>query len=62
MCTHPLLSLPVAYDPKVIILDMAVKKRRDLSDMTDEEKRKWKADQSNIRKRRWRDKQRKIKK
>ena len=37
-------------------------KMRDLSDMTEKDKRKWKAKQSNIRKLRWRIKQRKDKK
>jgi len=55
------MSLTVALDPKVIILDMAAK-RRDLSKMTENEKREWKAKQNNIRKRRWRDKQREDKK
>jgi hypothetical protein len=36
-------------------------KRRDLSKMTDEEKKAWKAEQSNARKQRWRKKVKAIK-
>ena len=38
-----------------------MKKRRDLSKMSDDERKAWKAEQSNLRKRKWRKQQKALK-